>query len=166
MNGTKQNEEFLTIDGSVLEGGGSILRLSIAFSVITGQSIEIINIRKGRSKPGLATQHLVGLQVMAGLFGLQLEGAFIGSDSIRTSYGKEPSPIYNARIKTAGSVSLVFQPVLIASVTNERKLQIQVKGGGTFGKAAPPVDYLENVYCSILRQQGIKSALKISKHGF
>ncbi|MHA2294930.1 MAG: RNA 3'-terminal phosphate cyclase [Candidatus Hodarchaeales archaeon] len=166
LTGSKQNKEFLTIDGSILEGGGSILRLSIAFSAMMEQPVKIINIRKKRSKPGLAAQHLTGLRVMAGLYGLKLGGDHIGSGTVRITSGKKISSIHDAIIKTAGSVSLVFQPVLIAAITNDRKQEILVKGGGTYGKAAPPVDYLKHVYSSILKQLGIKTAIKVFRHGF
>uniref|UniRef100_A0A3Q3W6W0 RNA 3'-terminal phosphate cyclase n=1 Tax=Mola mola TaxID=94237 RepID=A0A3Q3W6W0_MOLML len=41
------------IDGSVMEGGGQILRVSAALSCISGSSIKITKIRAGRSTPGL-----------------------------------------------------------------------------------------------------------------
>jgi len=167
MKGTNQpDKRFLTVDGSILEGGGSILRLSSAFSVITGKPVEIRNIRKGRRKPGLAAQHLTGLKVMATLFGLELEGAYLGSGTVRINHGNVPETRYDAVIKTAGSISLAFQPALIAAMTNKRKLEIQVNGGGTYGMAAPPVDYLERVYCSTMNQQGIRTAIEVFKQGF
>ena len=46
-------ETALQIDGSYGEGGGQILRTSLSLSMLTGRPVEIVNIRAGRSKPGL-----------------------------------------------------------------------------------------------------------------
>ena len=43
---------MITVDGSVGEGGGQILRSSLALSLVTGQPFRMVNIRAGRKKPG------------------------------------------------------------------------------------------------------------------
>lgn len=45
------------IDGSYDEGGGQILRTAVTLSAMTGDRVEIYNIRANRSKPGLQPQH-------------------------------------------------------------------------------------------------------------
>ena len=52
---------MLQIDGSQGEGGGQIIRSSLALSAVTGKAFEVRNIRGGRKKPGLLKQHLTGL---------------------------------------------------------------------------------------------------------
>jgi len=49
------------IDGSIMEGGGQILRISSALSAILGIPIKICNIRAGRSTPGLRPQHVTSM---------------------------------------------------------------------------------------------------------
>jgi RNA 3'-terminal phosphate cyclase (ATP) len=49
-------ESILTIDGSQGEGGGQVLRSSLAMSLVTGRPFVIENIRAGRKKPGLMRQ--------------------------------------------------------------------------------------------------------------
>ncbi|MER3457806.1 MAG: RNA 3'-phosphate cyclase, partial [Chloroflexota bacterium] len=48
---------MVTIDGSYGEGGGQILRTSLALAALTGRPLRMENIRAGRKNPGLAAQH-------------------------------------------------------------------------------------------------------------
>ena len=43
-----KKSEVITIDGSAGEGGGQILRTSLALSLVTGKPFRIVNIRAGR----------------------------------------------------------------------------------------------------------------------
>ncbi len=56
---------MVTIDGSYGEGGGQILRTSLALSQVTGKPFAIRNIRAGRKKPGLMRQHLTAVKAAA-----------------------------------------------------------------------------------------------------
>ncbi len=47
--------EWIEIDGSYGEGGGQILRTSVALSVITGKPVRIYNIRANRPNPRTET---------------------------------------------------------------------------------------------------------------
>lgn len=49
---------MLKIDGCYGEGGGQLLRTTVALAAITGTEITITNVRARRANPGLAVQHL------------------------------------------------------------------------------------------------------------
>ncbi len=52
---------IIVIDGSQGEGGGQVLRTSLALSLVTGKPFRIENIRAKRDKPGLLRQHLTAV---------------------------------------------------------------------------------------------------------
>ncbi|MBI3099477.1 MAG: RNA 3'-terminal phosphate cyclase [Planctomycetes bacterium] len=69
----------IAIDGSRGEGGGQILRTSLALSLVTGTPFRIERIRAGREKPGLLRQHLTAVQAAVEIGSAAVEGAAIGS---------------------------------------------------------------------------------------
>ena len=66
---------MIEFDGSYGEGGGQILRTSLALSLLTGQSFHLTNIRAGRPKPGLQPQHLMSVRAAAEVGKAQFRGA-------------------------------------------------------------------------------------------
>ena len=56
---------MLVIDGSFGEGGGQILRTSLALSLVTGTPFRIERVRAGRPRPGLLHQHLTAVKAAA-----------------------------------------------------------------------------------------------------
>ena len=73
---------MLTIDGSAGEGGGQVLRTSLALSAVTGKAFNIERIRGKRSKPGLLRQHLTAVKAIAEICGARVSGAELGSASL------------------------------------------------------------------------------------
>jgi RNA 3'-terminal phosphate cyclase (ATP) len=104
----------LTIDGLQGEGGGQVLRSSLALSLVTGRPFEIEKIRAGREKPGLMRQHLTAVLAAAEVGGAQLEGAALGSRRLVFRPGPIRAGDYAFRVGTAGSATLVLQTVLPA----------------------------------------------------
>lgn len=97
------------LTGSMLEGGGQILRNAAALAAVTRTPIQVTKIRAGRSKPGLRAQHLAGLQLVAELCQGKLEGGSIGSQQIMLTPCHITTGYHLSDIKTAGSVMLLAQ---------------------------------------------------------
>lgn len=157
---------IVEIDGSYLEAGGQIIRTGAALSTITKNPVKIYNIRAGRKKPGLMTQHLEGLKALGRLCNAEIKGAFLESIKIEF-YPKEISQkILEINIPTAGSIGLIFQILKLPACFSEKTIEIKIKGGATFGKFAPPVLYMKNVLLPILEKMNYKAEINILKHGF
>lgn len=98
----------------MLEGGGQILRNAAALAVITCRPLQVDRIRAGRSKPGLAAQHLTGLRLIAEQLsqGGKLAGGQVGSTSVELQPGRLRCASVVADTQTAGSCVLLAQAAL------------------------------------------------------
>jgi RNA 3'-terminal phosphate cyclase (ATP) len=163
---------MLEIDGSFLEGGGQILRTSVALSAITGKPVHIFNIRAKRPQPGLKAQHLAAIKAVAELYDAELKGAEIGSTEVYFTPKDISKDILRVKIETAGSIGLLLQTIFLACAKTDewyayhKKIRVEISGGGTFGKWAPSVYYLQNVFLPVVRQLGFNAKVDIFEHGF
>lgn len=161
---------FLELDGSFGEGGGSILRIAIGFSYLYNLPIKIRNIRANRPKPGLRTQHLLGLKAIAELTNSKLSDCKVGTEELIfiPNPNLEWKDHIHVNISTAANVGLLLQPIQIASleIKQKEKIEISLSGGGTHGKYAPSLNYLKEVVYKIFSRSGSKIDLEILKHGF
>jgi RNA 3'-terminal phosphate cyclase (ATP) len=156
---------MLEIDGSQGEGGGQVIRSSLALSAITGQAIQLSNIRAGRSKPGLLRQHLTGVQAAAEVCGAEVSGAELGANSITFEPGKIRGGDFEFRISTAGSTSLVAQTVLPALMLADEPSTLTLEGG-THNPGAPPFDFLQRTFLPQLAKAGPRVKAEIQRYGF
>jgi RNA 3'-terminal phosphate cyclase (ATP) len=152
------------IDGSRGEGGGQILRTSLALSMITKRPLRMRRIRAGRKKPGLQRQHLACVEAAAQLCHAHVSGAEVGSQELELTPGADCSEHLTIDIGTAGSTTLVLQTVLVPAIAMGRALHATVMGG-THNPLAPPFEFLERVFLPHVRAMGAHVTLTLDKHG-
>lgn len=156
---------MLSIDGSRGEGGGQILRSSLALAAITQQRIRIIRIRSKRPKPGLQRQHLAAVLAAGEVAGAELSGASLNSKRLTFSPQAIQSGEYTFDIGTAGSCSLVLQTVLPMLMQADGPSQITLRGG-THNEHAPPFDFLTQSFLPLLGLLGPQVTAELIRPGF
>ncbi|MCP3165683.1 RNA 3'-terminal phosphate cyclase [Myxococcus qinghaiensis] len=156
---------MLRIDGSRGEGGGQVLRTSLALSLVTGTPFTMTNIRAGRAKPGLLRQHLTGVKAAEAVGAAEVSGAELGSKELTFRPRALTAGNYHFAVGTAGSATLVLQTVLPALLAASEPSTLMLEGG-THNPAAPPFDFLTRAYLPILRKLGPDVAATLERPGF
>ena len=157
---------MITIDGARGEGGGQILRTSLALSLITGRPVRFHNIRAGRRKPGLLRQHLTGLRAAAAIGEARVTGDQLGSREVTFAPTRSPAGGgYHFKVGSAGSAGLVLQTVLPALLRASGPSGVVIEGG-THNMSSPPHDFLERCYLPLLAEMGGDVALTLERPGF
>ena len=158
-------EGVVEIDGSRGEGGGQILRTSLALSMITGRRLVMTNIRAGRAKPGLRRQHLACVHAAQQLANAEVHGDQVGSKYLDFNPQAITDRELRIDIGSAGSTSLVVQTILVPAIVARRTLRATVLGG-THNPMAPPFEFLSRVFVPHLQAMGAKVTLELVRHGF
>lgn len=156
---------MIEIDGSKGEGGGQIIRSSLALSAVTGKPFCIKNIRAGRKKSGLKRQHVTGVNAAREICGGAVVGAELNSSELTFIPGPIQTRAFHFKIGTAGSTTLVAQTVLPALMMAGKPSSIIVEGG-THNPGGPPFDFLERVYLPQVEKMGPKFKAEIQSYGF
>ena len=154
----------MKIDGSLGEGGGQILRTSAALSVFTGEKISLDRIRAGRREPGLRPQHLTALEILKKISDAATDGLKVGSEEIEFDPGEPKGGEYEFDIGTAGSVTLVFETLVLGLHGSKERYVIDITGG-TDVRWSPPWDHFEHVYLPIIRSMGIDVQAELMRRG-
>lgn len=156
---------MITIDGSLGEGGGQVLRTALSLSIITGEPATIVNIRAKRKKPGLMRQHLTAVLAAGEICGGGVSGAEVGSTELVFRPGRACHGAHTFSIGTAGSATLVLQTVLPPLLRPVGQSYITLEGG-THNPLAPPYDFLERAFLPLLAEMGAATAPRLHRHGF
>ena len=164
---------MIKIDGSYGEGGGQILRTSIALATLLRKPLEIVNIRANRPKPGIKQQHLTGIRAICEMTGAKATGLKIGSQRLEFIPGeRHPEGYSRIDVKTSGSITLVLQTVLLPCIfskegVREEKKEVKLEIiGGTDVKWAPSIEYFKNVFLQIVRKMGVDADVDILSRGY
>jgi RNA 3'-terminal phosphate cyclase (ATP) len=157
---------MLEIDGSFGEGGGQILRSSLALSLLTGKPFRLRKIRANRQpKPGLRPQHLASVRAAAQIGPAKVTGDAVGSSQLTFEPGQVTAGKYHFAIGTAGSTALVlhtvYLPLALAGGTSELVLE-----GGTHNEKAPCFHFLQTTWRAYMARVGLTVSLEMERPGF
>jgi len=155
----------LTIDGSFGEGGGQVLRSSLALSLITEKPFEIHHIRANRKKPGLMPQHLTAVNAAVAIGKADISGNAISSTRISFAPTSIHPGNYHFNIGTAGSCTLVLQAILPALILADKPSTITLEGG-THNPFAPPYDFMKKAFLPLICKMGPDISMNLIRSGF
>ncbi len=157
---------MLTIDGGLGEGGGQILRTSLALSLCTGRPFQLTNIRQNRRRPGLQRQHLAAVRAAVQLGRASVEGDRLDSMSLRFAPGQRvKGGHYRFAIGSAGSTTLVLQTVLPTLMIASEGSRVTIEGG-THNPFAPPYEFIEQVFLPVIERMGPRIQCHLERAGF
>lgn len=156
---------MLMIDGGMGEGGGQILRTSLALSLVTGKEFTLKDIRCRRKKPGLRAQHLNAVKLAIQIGNARVEGAEFGSTKLVFYPQSIQTGKYSTDIGTAGATSLVLQTIFLPLSLGKKPSQILISGG-THVPFAPTFDFLNLHWKKFLNRIGIPLGINLRNAGF
>lgn len=154
-----------SINGSIGEGGGQILRTALALSTCLVRPFRIFNIRVARKRPGLQPQHLTAVKAAAAISQAQLEGAEKDSLTLTFSPSQVKAGEYLFAVGSAGSTSLVLQTVLPALMLADAPSRLVLEGG-THNPLAPPFEFLQYAFLPVLNRMGPAVSARLERPGF
>ncbi|OGF66542.1 MAG: RNA 3'-terminal-phosphate cyclase [Candidatus Fischerbacteria bacterium RBG_13_37_8] len=156
-------QKYIMIDG--VDGGGQMLRTSLALSMITGKPFKMVNIRTARPNPGLQPQHLEAVNAAQQICDAKVEGAAQRSLEITFAPGEIKSGSYEFRIKSAGSASLLFHAVYLPLAMQQSPSELLFQGG-THVSWSPTFDYINECWVWFMNKMGLKIQVSMEKAGF
>ena len=158
-------DTMIHIDGSYGEGGGQILRYGLALSIITQTPVQIDHIRRNRKKPGLKPQHYTAVSLLKDLSDAEVDGLYVGSESLIFIPHKVHGGVFQIDVGTAGSITLIMQACLLLGLTTETPITVRI-GGGTDVQWSPSWDYFSHVFLHLLRMMGVKVKEELHQRGY
>ena len=159
---------MIDLDGS--DGGGQLVRTALTLSALDGEPFRMDRVRGNRPNPGLKRQHLACVEAVAALTEADVEGATVGSETLKFDPTVRPdapdSPDEVAvDIGTAGSVTLVADTLLPLATRVDGPVRADLTGG-TDVRWSPSTDYLRRVKLPLLRAFGLEADVAVERRGF
>jgi RNA 3'-terminal phosphate cyclase (ATP) len=155
---------LIVIPGDFLEGGGQIVRTSIALAALTSKEVRINKIREKRPNPGLQAQHVTAVKALAAICEAETEGLVQGSRELVFRPRRHVSGAFSFDVGTAGSIPLILQALMPSAAFAPNKVELNLTGG-TDVKWSPTIDYVRFVVLPVLRLMGYQGALDLQRRG-
>ena len=157
---------MVELDGSFGEGGGQILRSSLALALITGKPFRLRNVRANRPKPGLQPQHLMSVRAAARVGNATVTGDSLGSRELTFEPGRVSPGRYHFAIGTAGATGLVLHTVYLPLALRTDAPSEVILEGGTHVSTSPVFHFLAVTWRAYMARIGIHVSLEMKRPGF
>jgi RNA 3'-terminal phosphate cyclase (ATP) len=155
---------LIEISGDMLEGGGQIVRTSLALAALTGKDVRISKIREKRPNPGLQAQHVTAVKALAAICNAETDGLLTGSRELTFKPRSHVSGRFSFDVGTAGSIPLILQALMPSASYAPDRVDLDLTGG-TDVRWSPTIDYVRLVVLPVLRLMEYKATLKVHRRG-
>jgi RNA 3'-terminal phosphate cyclase (ATP) len=155
---------LIEISGDLLEGGGQIIRTSLALAALTGKEVRVDKIRDKRPNPGLQAQHVTAVKALAAICNAETEGLLTGSRELTFKPRSHISGRFSFDVGTAGSIPLILQALMPSAAYGPDRIDLEFTGG-TDVRWSPTIDYVRLVVLPVLELMGYRATLKVHRRG-
>lgn len=162
---------LVTLNGAYGEGGGALLRAAVAMAALHQQPVFVSNIRSGTRYPGLDGEDLVVLFALASSTEAELEGAEVGSSTLRFTPTRRAKGL-NGVLKGAGTETgrypnaLIVLGTLLPVLARTGTYSCISVEGETHGANAISYDGFANVTLQALKRMGIYAFPELARAAF
>lgn len=148
----------------MLEGGGQIVRTSLALAALTGKEVRVSKIRDNRPNPGLQPQHVTAVKALAAICNAETEGLAQGSRELTFRPRSHVSGRFAFDVGTAGSIPLILQALMPSAAYAPDRVDFDLVGG-TDVRWSPTIDYVRLVVLPVLQLMRYKATLDVHRRG-
>jgi RNA 3'-terminal phosphate cyclase (ATP) len=152
------------ITGDMLEGGGQIIRTSLALAALLGKDVRLTKIRDKRPNPGLQAQHVTAVKALGVICDADTEGVLLGSRELVFKPRRHIGGKFSFDVGTAGSIPLILQALMPSAAFAPSPLEMHLTGG-TDVRWSPTIDYLRMVVVPVLSILGYKAQVNLLRRG-
>ena len=148
----------------MLEGGGQIVRTSMALAALTGKDVRVSKIRDKRPNPGLQAQHVTAVKALASICNAETQGLFQGSRDLTFKPRSHVGGRFIFDVGTAGSIPLILQALMPSAAFAPDRVDFDLTGG-TDVLWSPSIDYVRLVVLPVLQLMGYEATLNVLRRG-
>ena len=155
---------MLEVPGDILEGGGQIVRTTIALAALTGKPVKLTKIRDKRPNPGLQAQHVVAVKAVAASCNAETHGLTQGSQELTFTPHGRAAGRWSFDVGTAGSIPLILQAIMPAAAYAPTQVTLDLTGG-TDVRWSPTIDYVRLIELPLLQLMGYRATIQLHRRG-
>ena len=157
---------MITIDGSLGQAGGQILRSAVGISSLLLKPVKITNIRKDRGRSGLLAQHLTGVKIAGEFCNAEIKGLKLGSTEIEFVPKEHIFGDKTIDIGTSRSIPLLLQTLTPLLIFSDKPTALTIKGG-TAGLGSPTIEFIKYITFPVISKLGVPlPEIEVIRQGF